>query len=145
MCRLHKTGANAVRITIYSYKINKCIFVLYWMVLSVNGNWGRTVLVPCQQYSIQGVIFSMLQCHLVQKRCLEIICFVCAGKSKVPSMNKARFRLDVTRNGCIKPQCSLEHFVPAEHNTGLKHQRLRTAFSWKHIWNLPASLHFGNL
>ena len=36
--------------------------------------------------------------------------------------------------------------VPTEHfKTGLKHQRLRTAFSWKHIWNLPASLHFGNL
>jgi len=63
----------------------------------------------------------------------------CAGKSKVPSMKKARLRLDIARNGCIKPQCSLEHFVPAEHNTGLKHQRLRTAFSWKHIWNLPAS------
>ena len=47
----------------------------------------------------------------------------------VPCM--ARFRLDVPRNGCIKP-----------HSTGLKHRRLRTAIHWKHIWNLPANLHF---
>ncbi len=48
--------------------------------------------------------------------------------------------LGLARNGCIKPLCSFGTF-----KTGLKHQRLRTAFSWKHIWNLPASLHFGNL
>jgi len=35
--------------------------------------------------------------------------------------------------------------VPTEHfKTGLKHQRLCTAFSWKHIWNLPANLIFAS-
>ena len=37
---------------------------------------------------------------------------------------------------CIKPLCSYGTF-----NTGLKHQRFRTAFSVlsrEHIWNLPA-------
>ena len=34
---------------------------------------------------------------------------------------------------CIKPLCSYGTF-----NTGLKHQRFRTACSCKHIWNLPA-------
>ena len=56
-----------------------------------------------------------------------------AGKSKVPSMKKARFRLDLHAMVHKAPNVPTEHF-----NTGLKHQRLRTAFSWKHIWNLPA-------
>ena len=57
-------------------------------------------------------------------------------RSPLTNLNKARFRLNVTRNGCIKPLCSYGTF-----NTGLKHQRLRTAcsgLSMEHIWNLPA-------
>ena len=57
----------------------------------------------------------------------------CAGKSKVPSMNKHASAWTRTQ-WCIKPLMFLRNIL----NTGLKHQRLRTAFSWKHIWNLPA-------
>ena len=75
----------------------------------------------------------MAQCHLVKEDCLKISCTVYAGKSKVPSMKKARFRLNLHAMVHKAPNVPTEHF-----KTGLKHQRLRTAFSWKHIWNLPA-------
>ena len=42
---------------------------------------------PVPEYSVKGHILAMVQCHLVKKRFLEIICIGCAGKSKVPSMN----------------------------------------------------------
>ena len=56
-----------------------------------------------------------------------------AGNSKVSSMKKARSRLD------LHAMVHKDLNVPEEHfKTGLKRQRLRTAFSWKHIWKLPA-------
>jgi len=81
-----------------------------------------------------------MQCHLVKGICLKITYAGLAGKSKVSSMKKARFRLNLHAMVHKAPNVPTEHF-----KTGLKHQRLRTAFSWKHIWNLPAILHFGNL
>ena len=52
-----------------------------------------------QNYSVKGVCFTTVQCNLVQKRYLKIKYTGYAGKSKVPSMKKARFRLDIARNG----------------------------------------------
>jgi len=48
----------------------------------------------CQNQNIphQGYAYATIQCHLVQKRCLKITYIGSAGKSKVPSMNKARSR-----------------------------------------------------
>ncbi len=76
---------------------------------------------------------NIKQCYLVQKRCLKITYIGYAGKSKVSSMKTARLRLNLHAMVHKAPNVPTEHF-----NTGLKHQRLRTAFSWKHIWNLPA-------
>ena len=53
---------------------------------------------PEPEYSVQGYAYATLQCHLV-KGMLEFNNMGYAGKSKVPSMKKARLRLDVTRNG----------------------------------------------
>ena len=83
-----------------------------------------------------GYILATLQCNLVKKRCLKITYAGCAGKSKVPSMKTARSRWF---GKGLHAMVHKAPNVPTEHfSTGLKHQRLRTAFSWKHIWNLPA-------
>ena len=94
---------------------------------------GHGILLVPLNYSITGHASTMPQYHLVKEKCLKITYTGYAGNSKVPSMNKARLRL----NSHAMVHKALN--VPTEHfSTGLKHQRLRTAFSWKHIWNLPA-------
>ncbi len=55
----------------------------------------RTVSVPEPEYSVQGTLLQavIVQCHLVKGICGNLTIMGYAGKSKVPSMNKARFRL----------------------------------------------------
>ena len=105
-------------------------FIIYSYFVLVDGR--RFVSVPLN-YSIPGHDSATPQCYLVQERCLKITYIGYAGKSKVSSMKTARSRLDL--HAMVHKALN----VPTEHfKTGLKHQRLRTAFSWKHIWNLPA-------
>ena len=76
---------------------------------------------------------AMVQCHLVKGDCLEITCDGMRWQIQSAFHEQARFRLD--SHAMVHKALN----VPTEHfKTGLKHQRLRTAFSWKHIWNLPA-------
>ncbi len=83
---------------------------------------------------------DVAQCHLVKGICWNLTMMGCTGKSKVSSMNKHASAW--TRTQWMHKALN----VPTEHfKTGLKHQRLRTACSCKHIWNLPAGLLFGSL
>ena len=74
---------------------------------------------------------NIKQCHLVEGICWNLIMV----GWQIQSVLHEQSTLPLGRHTqwCIKPLCSYGTF-----NTGLKHQRFRTACSCKHIWNLPA-------
>ncbi len=70
------------------------IFIYSYLVCGFCVWTGGRFLVPESEYYIKGHACDTMQCHLIKKRCLEIICTGCASKSKVSSMKTARSRLN---------------------------------------------------
>ncbi len=54
------------------------IFIYSYLVWVLCADW-RTVSVPESEYYIKGHACDTMQCHLIKKRCLEIICTGCAS------------------------------------------------------------------
>ena len=107
-----------------------CTKIIFWQIPNM---------MPWQfqsGFTDKHVLTNRLGCNVIKLRGQELKCNVLA----IPKCSMDKHVLTWMNHD--KTQWCIKH-----RNTVLKHQRLHfqtTAVHWKHIWNLPGNLLFGN-